>query len=102
LDNIPDNFIVNGEVGMGKDVSQSGNFAPFDLGMAIAQVVRNIFDGFADDLQIMGNGIEGTFICNKSLWCQVGGVALDFTDAGEDVVKVEGEITRHRSRSVSK
>ena len=50
LDNVPEDFIIYREIGMGKNVSESCNFSPLDLRINHSHGIWDIFYGFANDL----------------------------------------------------
>jgi hypothetical protein len=56
---IPNNRIIDGKVGMGQDIPETGNTFPGDSRAAFSQILWHAFDRFANNFKVMQNRNRG-------------------------------------------
>ena len=66
-DDLPDRFILQPEISMGQDISQTCNSSPGNRWMAITHRVRDLFGGFTEQLKVAQHRIGDELIRRKLL-----------------------------------
>ena len=64
-DDLPDRFILQPEISMGQDISQTCNSSSGNRWMAIAHRVRDLFGGFTEQLEVAQYRIGDKVISRK-------------------------------------
>lgn len=95
LNDIPEDSIVDPEIGMGNDITETGRFAPIDFRHQYLDGRRDILCSFTDDLKITHNGIIGLLIGRKLPAGHSISVCPDLAATSEDVIEIERPVTRH-------
>src|SRR3990172_3554430 len=95
LDDIPNDLLVDGRIGMNGDVAEAGDAAPFDFWITVPDLSRNVPCGLAGDLQVPHDRVEGLLISDKLFQRHGFGVAQDLPAAVAHVLQVETRVTRH-------
>lgn len=56
-DGVPDSLQFDSKISMHQDVPHTRNLFPWNVGVAFPDVLRNVFDGFANDFQPAKDGV---------------------------------------------
>lgn len=98
LEDLPDDLEIQTEVVVHDAVAQSRNSRPRNLRMCGSEIVGYRARGFADDLEIPNDGIDGLLVTHERFAPEPSRIALDLADGREDVLEKESDVPlRHRS-----
>lgn len=96
LHDIPHDLRIETELFLNQNIAQTCNLLPFHGGMPRAKILREFFDGLADDFKIADDGIDCFLILKKCGLGKAAGVCRDFSCGLENILEIDPRIPRHR------
>lgn len=80
LNGVPDYGGAKIPIGVDGEVPEVDHLPPGDFRMAVCYFRRDVVRGFADDSQVVNDGVHDLFVVFKRLEINAGDIALDFVD----------------------
>ncbi len=95
IDDIPNDYNIDPKVLMNQDITKAGDLLPIDFRGALANGLRDVFDGFTNHFQIAHDSIQSFRVGRQGLLAETLGERLNLGDGLQDVLEIDFIIPGH-------